>query len=62
MSMYVDPRPYPDWICAQCGDEYGAMPDGHIATWHEGKCGWCLQRVDVTEPRDYGYPLHPDEA
>lgn len=54
---------YPAWICRDCGSEYGRMPEGHYATWHYGKCGWCgLDPVLVTEPRDYRYPKAPDPA
>jgi len=51
---------YPAWICANCGDKYGKMPQGHIATWHEDTCGWCGEVKSVTEPRDYGYPDAPN--
>lgn len=48
---------YPDWICTFCAKENGGKwPDGHIGTFHNGVCGWCGEEVQVTEPRDWGYP------
>lgn len=48
---------YPSWTCHDCAVKSGgSMPDGHIATWHEGKCGCCEETKPVTEPRDYRYP------
>ena len=45
---------YPDWVCQECGETYGrGMPEGHIATWHDGECGICGNYTTVTEPRDY---------
>jgi hypothetical protein len=45
---------YPDWICKSCGDAYGkGMPEGHLATWHQGECDICHERTLVTEPRDF---------
>ena len=29
------------------------MPDGHMATFHEGTCCVCKKQAVVTEPRDY---------
>jgi hypothetical protein len=52
----ADRPPYPDWICAPCGQAHGrGMPAGHIATWHEGICDICRRSASVTEPRDYGH-------
>lgn len=46
--------PYPDWVCEPCGQEFGrGMPEGHVATWHIGKCGICHKQTEVTEPRDF---------
>jgi hypothetical protein len=50
-------RPYPDWICAECGRKHGKRPEGnpHGATWHVDECGVCGETVEVTEPRDFGH-------
>ena len=51
---------YPQWICTQCAESNGGrMPDGHLATWHNGICGWCNEEKSVTQPRDFGYPTCP---
>lgn len=50
---------YPTWICSACGQKYGTVIKGHMATYHMGdKCGWCGRAdVPVTEPRDFRYPV-----
>lgn len=54
ISTKLAHRPYPDWICHTCGQEFGrGMPEGHVATWHVGKCGICNKQTEVTEPRDF---------
>ncbi len=54
-------RPYPEWICGDCGELYGRWRNGHVGTFHLGDtCGWCGVETVTTEPRDYRYPLHPD--
>lgn len=49
-------RPYPDWICHDCGVKYGKrlLPD-HVATFHIDKCDVCGRDTLVTEPRDFGH-------
>ena len=48
--------PYPDWICAPCGQTHGrGWPEGHVATFHAGTCDICGQSASVTEPRDYNH-------
>jgi len=47
---------YPDWICRECGWQYGRFPRmDRISAWHEGTCGICGQRGPVSEPRDFGH-------
>lgn len=51
-------RPYPDWICDECGRLHGRRPEGNPygATYHIGECGVCgTGGVDVTECRDFGH-------
>lgn len=45
-----------NWVCDDCGEKYGDMPEGHVYTWHYGHCDVCdKDNVPVTEPRDYKY-------
>lgn len=46
-------------ICGKCGDKLGHWPEGHIGTFHFGRCDYCGEHDAVTEPRDYGYPQLP---
>lgn len=56
-------RLQPDWVCNDCGRQWGLWWDGgeyvgpatHCATFHIGKCGVCGEKKSVTEARDYGY-------
>ena len=51
-------KPYPEWICDECGRLHGKRPEGNPygATYHIGECGVCgTGGVDVTEPRDFGH-------
>jgi hypothetical protein len=57
-------KPYPAWVCNNCGVKYGAWyqggsysgPKNHCSTNHYGTCGVCGKtNVSVTEPRDYGH-------
>lgn len=43
------------WCCADCGENYGKIPKGHLSTWSEGKCDICKKKTGVTQVRDYGY-------
>ncbi len=52
------------WVCTPCAKAAGGrMPDGHVATFHEGTCCVCKKQAVVTEPRDYrwvnGRPMVP---
>jgi len=50
---------YPSWICGQCAIDHGGIwKKGHVATFHDGFCGWCSQIRSVTQPKDYGYPAY----
>lgn len=50
-------KPYPAWICSDCGIEYcKGLPGTCYATYHIGTCQCCEKPgVPVTEPRDYGH-------
>jgi DNA-directed RNA polymerase subunit RPC12/RpoP len=42
-----------NWICAKCGEKHGTrIPE--LTTWHNGRCDYCKQKREVTEPRDFG--------
>lgn len=49
-------KPYPTWICFDCGKKYGRHQGG-ICTVHLGICDVCGQEKPVTEPRDFGHLL-----
>lgn len=47
---------YPTWICDACGQRLGrGWPNGHVATFHFGRCDVCGREDRVTQPRDYGH-------
>jgi hypothetical protein len=51
-------KPYPEWICDECGRLHGRRPEGNPygATWHIDTCGVCgTGGVEVTECRDFGH-------
>ena len=51
-------KPYPSWICDECGRLHGKRPEGNPygATWHIDTCGVCgTAGVEVTECRDFGH-------
>jgi hypothetical protein len=53
---------YPAWVCGQCAVAHGGIwAKGHVATFHDGPCGWCGENRAVTEPKDYGYPIYDGE-
>lgn len=53
----------PDWVCHDCGQEWGRWYDNgeyfgpvkHCATYHVNRCEVCGQEKPVTEARDYGF-------
>lgn len=57
-------KPYPAWICNDCGPRLGKWfatsaytgPKGWAATMHYDTCDVCGKHdVPCTEPRDYGH-------
>lgn len=51
-------KPYPDWVCHDCGVAHTTkLP--WMSTWHNSHCGVCGKWTAVTQPRDYGYPAFP---
>ena len=57
-QLESESKPYPIWICHECGDKYGNRPFG-VATWHQDVCGVCGETKACTEPRDCGH-LKPE--
>lgn len=50
---------YPSTICDECATmNQGKWPEGHCATFHRAKCGWCDCICSVAHPRNWGYPLY----
>lgn len=47
-------KDYPQWICSECGDNYGRRECG-LATFHLNTCDVCGFEEMVTEPREYGH-------
>lgn len=47
------------WICSDCGLKHGRVRT-HLSTFHKGECDCCGNRTAVTEGRDYGVYLIPD--
>jgi hypothetical protein len=53
-------KPYPSWICLDCGQRYGKNPKPtHAMTMHVGRCGICEKDKIVSEPRDFGHVSWP---
>lgn len=51
--VLVNPREV-SWICRDCAMEMGAgFYEGHVASFHEARCGVCFDLKRVTEPRDF---------
>lgn len=51
------------WVCTPCAKAAGgSMPDGHMATFHEGTCCVCKKQAVVTEPRDYRWVNGPPDG
>jgi hypothetical protein len=51
-------KPYPTWVCDECGEKYGKHPID-MATYHVGKCDICGKDRLVTEPRNFGHLKWP---
>ena len=42
-----------DWVCFDCGKQYGRVIPDMAATWHLDLCSICEKEVVVTSPRKY---------
>lgn len=49
-------KPYPTWVCTDCGVKASTKGCFKISTFHQGTCDVCEQDKAVTEPRDFYYP------
>lgn len=51
------------WVCDECGKHALTLPENKgkhqysISTWYKKKCDVCLQEKNVTQPRDFMYPV-----
>ena len=47
-----------NWICRECAFKHcnhKQVKEGHLVTWHAGKCDICEEEKILTEPRDFGH-------
>lgn len=52
-------KEYPGYICSTCAKKNGGKwPEGRIATFHNGTCGWCKEKAGVCGARNWGYPKY----
>jgi len=51
-----DLKPYPKWVCFDCGNKVANGKGNRICTCHEGKCDVCGEIKTITHVRDFGYP------
>lgn len=58
-NLIVGREKYPGSICNKCGHKYGKWTEGHVATFWDGVCGWCLKNRTCAAPSDYHFPKWP---
>jgi len=47
---------YNDYICSDCARNKGAeWPEGHVATFHTGKCKVCREEAGVCAVSDWNW-------
>jgi len=52
----ADEREEAGYICNDCADKRGGKwPEGHVATFHDGTCGFCGQRAGLCAVDDYDW-------
>lgn len=56
MSVNKNLKPYPNWVCCDCGRAASEGKQFSMSTYHNGFCNVCEQDAVVTEPRDFFYP------
>lgn len=49
-------KPYPSWVCYECGIKASKGKSYVCSTYHDGICDVCGEEKSVTEPRDFFYP------
>lgn len=52
-------KPYPIWICRDCGKKHTTKGQFEVSTWHIDTCNVCGEEKECTEPRDFYYPNFP---
>lgn len=50
-------KPYPYLVCHECGIKASKGRCFQYSTVHTGKCQVCYKIAQVTEARDYYYPI-----
>jgi len=57
MARIKNPIPNNGYICSDCAKLLGGKwPDGHAATWHEGKCLICKRLKALANVGDWTWP------
>jgi hypothetical protein len=51
----TETKPYPSFICFDCGDKYGRRMVNQLCTANILECDICGEHGVVTEPRDFGH-------
>lgn len=54
MTLHQDNELESDYVCIDCGHEYGS-PRGTVSTFHMSKCGKCGKQKSVTHQRAFNY-------
>lgn len=49
-------KPYPEWVCFDCGKKVDKTKGRMFYTCHESNCDVCGEVKSVTAVRDFGYP------
>ncbi len=49
-------KPYPNWVCDECGLKASKGNSFEMSCYHVGKCEACGKFKPVTQSRDFFYP------
>lgn len=54
LDLLIDDLGY---ICADCAKKADCFwPIGHIATWHQGECPYCMKEKSLVSTGDWDWP------
>ena len=53
----MNDKPYPQWVCQNCGITASDGRARDMSTWHKGECEVCGKIKPVTEARYFYYPI-----